>query len=383
VTAISLRVNGRLMSAMVEPRLHLADFLREHCLLTGTHLGCEHGVCGACTVLLDGRPVRSCITLAVAADGASVDTIEGLENDPIMTRLRDAFTSEHALQCGYCTPGMLITARDIVQRLPGADAARVRVELSGNLCRCTGYAGIVRAVCRALAEVIPAGASEPKAPLPARPYLAILEAGATKDVPKELPPAKAPHRGAAVLSHVVKIAAGRTAVWAAIKDPNLLAACAPGAELTAFTPPNHVAGRIAVALGPMRAYFNGVATLSYDDERWSGTVEGHGDDRATGTRLHFTAKYRIDEEGPDASVVELSLDYGLRGLLAQVGRADVIKVFATELIQDVARNLEARLAGLPPTTRRPLGVGRFLLKLVSAHVTRLLQRVKPQGRDGR
>ena len=383
MTTISLRVNGRLTSANVEPRLHLGDFLREHCLLTGTHLGCEHGVCGACTVLLDGRPVRSCITLAVAADGASIDTIEGLEDDPIMTRLRDAFTSEHALQCGYCTPGMLITARDIVQRLPGAGAARVRVELSGNLCRCTGYAGIVRAICRASAEAIPAGASEPEATLPAQPHLAILEARANKDLPKELSPQTVLQRGATQLSHVVKIAAGRSAVWAAIKDPNLLAACAPGAELTAFTPPNQVAGRIAVALGPMRAYFNGIATLLYDDERWSGTVEGEGVDRATGTRLHFTAKYRVDEAGPDASLVELSVDYAMRGLLAQLGRADVIKVFASELIEHAARNLEARLAGLAPPPRRPFGVGRSLLRLMSMRISRLLRRATFERREGR
>jgi aerobic carbon-monoxide dehydrogenase small subunit len=381
VTTVSLRVNRRLTSATVEPRLHLADFLREHCLLTGTHLGCEHGVCGACTVLLDGRPVRSCITLAVAADGASVDTIEGLEDDPIMTRLRDAFTSEHALQCGYCTPGMLITARDIVQRLPGADAARVRVELSGNLCRCTGYAGIVRAICRVSAEAIAAAASEPEAALPAQAHLAILEARANKDLPKDLLRPRVLQRGATQLSHVVKIAAGRSAVWAAIKNPNLLAACAPGAELTAFTPPNQVAGRISVALGPVRASFNGIATLIYQDERWSGTVEGHGEDRATGTRLDFTAKYRVDEEGPHATLVELSVDYVLRGLLAQLGRADVIKVFATDLIEEAARNLETRLAGLAPT-RRPFGVGRSILKLMSMRIAKLLRWAKFQGRDG-
>ena len=149
---ISLTVNGRPVSADVEPRTHLADFLREKELLTGTNLGCEHGVCGACTLEIDGAPARSCITYAVACDGASVRTIEGHDGDEVMEALRAAFTRNHALQCGYCTPGMLATARDIVLRIPDADEARVRKELSGNLCRCTGYMGIVAAVREVLAE---------------------------------------------------------------------------------------------------------------------------------------------------------------------------------------------------------------------------------------
>jgi carbon-monoxide dehydrogenase small subunit len=149
---ITLKVNGQSVSAQVEPRTHLADFLRDYLMLTGTNLGCEHGVCGACTLWIDGAPARSCITFAVACDGADVRTIEGFEDDAVMAALRDAFTAEHALQCGYCTPGMLATARDIVLRLPDADEARVREELAGNLCRCTGYVGIVRAVMRVLAE---------------------------------------------------------------------------------------------------------------------------------------------------------------------------------------------------------------------------------------
>jgi carbon-monoxide dehydrogenase small subunit len=149
---ISLTVNGKKRAAVVEPRTHLADYLREALRLTGTHLGCEHGVCGACTVLIDGAPGRSCITYAVACDGATVETIEGLDEDPVMVHLRRAFTEAHALQCGYCTPGMLVTARDIVLRLPEADEARVRLELSGNLCRCTGYMGIVAAILRVLKE---------------------------------------------------------------------------------------------------------------------------------------------------------------------------------------------------------------------------------------
>ena len=149
---IVLTVNGRRVEAAVEPRTHLADFLRENQGLTGTNLGCEHGVCGACTIEIDGAPSRSCITYAAACDGAVVNTIEGFDDDPVMAKLRDAFTAEHALQCGYCTPGMLVTARDIVMRLPDADEARIRKELAGNLCRCTGYMGIVRAIQRVLSE---------------------------------------------------------------------------------------------------------------------------------------------------------------------------------------------------------------------------------------
>jgi carbon-monoxide dehydrogenase small subunit len=148
--AISLMVNGREVTAEVEPRTQLADFVREQLLLTGTHLGCEHGVCGACTIEVDGAPARSCIAYAAACDGARVRTIEGFDDDAVMAQLREAFSAEHALQCGYCTAGMLITARDIVLRLPDADEARIRKELAGNLCRCTGYVGIVRAIARVL-----------------------------------------------------------------------------------------------------------------------------------------------------------------------------------------------------------------------------------------
>jgi carbon-monoxide dehydrogenase small subunit len=148
----AMTVNGKKVNATLEPRVSLADYLREELRLTGTHLGCEHGVCGACTVLIDDAPGRSCIAYAVQCDGADVRTIEGLDDDPVMVQLRKAFTEEHALQCGYCTPGMLVTARDIILRLPDADEPRVRLELSGNLCRCTGYMGIVAAILRVLKE---------------------------------------------------------------------------------------------------------------------------------------------------------------------------------------------------------------------------------------
>ena len=152
MTRIQLLINGNTVATDVEDRCSLADCIREQPGLTGTHLGCEHGVCGACTVHLDGVPVRSCISFAAACEGRKVSTIEGFDGDPLMQQLRDAFSQEHALQCGYCTPGMLMTAYDIVMRLPQADATQIRLELAGNLCRCTGYSGIVRAIERVVIQ---------------------------------------------------------------------------------------------------------------------------------------------------------------------------------------------------------------------------------------
>lgn len=152
---IRLDINGHGRELSVEPRTHLADALREHCGLTATHIGCEHGVCGACTVEVDGAPQRSCLQSATRFVGKPIRTLEAFDDDAVMAQLRAAFSSEHALQCGYCTPGMLITARDIVLRLPQADEARIREELAGNLCRCTGYHGIVRAIQRVLRERAP------------------------------------------------------------------------------------------------------------------------------------------------------------------------------------------------------------------------------------
>lgn len=142
---VSLVVNERPWSGPLEPRLSLADFLREVLNLTGTHLGCEHGVCGACTVLIDGQPQRACLSLAVGMEGREVTTVEGLKG-PLIDALRAAFSDRHALQCGFCTPGMLITATDMIQRGACASEQRIRQELAGNLCRCTGYQGLVAAI---------------------------------------------------------------------------------------------------------------------------------------------------------------------------------------------------------------------------------------------
>lgn len=152
-TRIQITVNGESFTRMVEPRTTLVDFLRDQLLLTGTHVGCEHGVCGACTVLLDGEPVRSCCMFAVQADGMSITTVEGLAPQRnSLSRIQDAFCEKHALQCGYCTPGMLIACHALLAENPNPDEEQIREAISGNLCRCTGYQQIVDAVKHAIAE---------------------------------------------------------------------------------------------------------------------------------------------------------------------------------------------------------------------------------------
>lgn len=145
MSTVNLIVNGKPVSADIQPRTHLADFLRETQNLTGTHIGCEHGVCGACNVMLDGRSARSCLMLAVQADGAVIETVEGLTASGIIADLQQEFVARNALQCGYCTPGILMTATELLSRTQ-PNRAEIRDALSGNYCRCTGYHAIVDAI---------------------------------------------------------------------------------------------------------------------------------------------------------------------------------------------------------------------------------------------
>ena len=153
--------NGKAVEVAVEPRMTLADCLRDVLRLTGTHVGCEHGVCGACTVLVDGEAVRACLMLAVQAEGRRVTTVEGLSGDDALTPLQQAFRKHHALQCGFCTPGMITTAHALLTEEPDCDADRVREVLSGNICRCTGYIAIVEAVLEARGAYRAPGRSGP------------------------------------------------------------------------------------------------------------------------------------------------------------------------------------------------------------------------------
>jgi carbon-monoxide dehydrogenase small subunit len=151
--SLTVELNGAKVSYDVEPRETLADFLRERCRLTATHLGCEHGACGACTVVVDGKATRSCLRLAIMCNNRTVQTLEGMEEDAVMEVLRRHFHEGHALQCGFCTPGMLMMARDILLRMSRPDSETVRQQLSGQICRCTGYANIISAIVAAGQEI--------------------------------------------------------------------------------------------------------------------------------------------------------------------------------------------------------------------------------------
>lgn len=160
VRPLTLRVNGRDHTDEIEPRMLLSDFLRHRLRLTGTHVGCEHGVCGACTVLLDGEPVRSCLTFAVQAAGHQITTVESLARpDGTLNPLQQAFRQAHGLQCGYCTPGILMTLTALLADNPRPDEAAIRDAISGNLCRCTGYQHIVDAVLIATGQITAEGTS--------------------------------------------------------------------------------------------------------------------------------------------------------------------------------------------------------------------------------
>ena len=366
MTPIALSVNGRKIQVLVEPRTHLADFLREHCRLTGTHLGCEHGVCGACTVLIDDEPARSCLTYAVQCDGLAVQTIEGFDADPIMQELRAAFSREHGLQCGFCTPGMLIAARDIVRRLADADARRIRVELSGNLCRCTGYLGIINAV----ESVIAARASKPTAATsavaapPPAPLQAFAPTGevAPASMATLAPALEEARTGWTRFEESFVVARSPQAVWTIFADIPAVVACLDGAELTEHDA-STAKGKMTVKLGPIQAGFSGSAVIERDDRGLRGIIRGAGSDRGTGSRTKGEIAYRLTPEAAGQQTrVFVTVKYSLQGALAQFSRSGLVLELGRRLVADFAANLNARLAGAQTRAapRTPFNAGRFL-----------------------
>ncbi|HEY7242983.1 MAG TPA: 2Fe-2S iron-sulfur cluster-binding protein [Xanthobacteraceae bacterium] len=384
---LTLTVNGRKVAAMVEPRTHLADFLREQCRLTGTHLGCEHGVCGACTVLVDEEPLRSCITFAVSCDGQKVRTIEGFEDDALMLRLREAFTREHALQCGFCTPGMLIAARDIVKRVPGAGESRIRMELAGNLCRCTGYRGIIAAV-RSVAETQePAAERAGLTKGPEAEAAATLEAFVADNGATRLPaaavlvapsdPRAAP--GKAINRFEESFVARRppAEVWRMLADVPVVAACLPGAALTEHDARN-AKGSMRVKLGPIAAAFAGSASIERDEPAMRGVIRGAGQDQRSGSRTRGEVTYALfpENEGRETRV-SIVVEYSLQGMLAQFSRTALVQDLGRRLIAEFAGNLDQRLQadgeGSVPRNASPLNLAQLLWDMLRARLPRLIR----------
>jgi carbon-monoxide dehydrogenase small subunit len=361
---INLTINGQGFEELVEPRTHLADFLRDQLHLTATHIRCEQGVCGACTILIDGSPARSCITYAALCQGAEVVTLEGLENDPIIVSLRSAFSIEHGLQCGFCTPGMLMTARDIIRRLPDADEVLVRRELNGNLCRCTGYAGIARAICRVLEERrgvvderpetsiafklgpvgarhLPGASTAEKKTLPEsapKPEVSVVD---SKDLGKDLGLGSRAANLETSLSFTVAHGADET--WAALEDVENVARCMPGASLTEHSADGRLAGRVTVKIGPIATNFIGTGQIVRDAAARRGVLYGSGRDRLSGTTVRAEVSYAVSGESDTESRVDVTVRALLAGALAQFSRSSIVQDLVGRITAEFSRRLQQSL----------------------------------------
>ncbi len=399
MTKVSLTVNGRMLNAEVEPRTHLADLLRETHNLTGTHIGCEHGVCGACTLLVDDVPIRSCITFAVACENAKVTTIEGFDEDEIAHELRAAFTAHHALQCGYCTPGMIVSARDIVLRMDAPTERDIRVAMSGNLCRCTGYVGIVRAIqtvlsdrrARGVAAVsgggrkllgpagsgrageMRTGAAAVVAPAGVRAAPRAVAAGAAAPVEADWKP-QVEFRQSFVIAHPID------EVWAFFGRVDDVAACLPGASLDGGEKDGVVNGKMRVKVGPISAEFSGVAQITRDEAARRGAIVGSGRDARSNSATRGIVAYSLNsDEAGAGSRVDVDVGYTLTGMLAQFGRSSLVKDIASRLTAAFARNLEARLsadvaaAAPPPATE--LNAGLLITTVLFGRVKDLVRKI--------
>ncbi|AGA08812.1 carbon monoxide dehydrogenase [Sinorhizobium meliloti] len=360
MNTVNLTINGKTASAACEPRTHLADFLRDTHNLTGTHVGCEHGVCGACTLLVDGVPTRSCITFAAACDGAEVTTVEGLDNDEIATELRAAFSREHGLQCGYCTPGMLVSARDVVLRMQDPTEHDIRFIMSGNLCRCTGYVGITRAIQSIIADrrargiaAVPDGGRARLGPAGsgnAGSASAGGKAVSAAPSPKSSMPSVTTARKddgwkpQTTFTQSFTVAHPADVVWEFFGRVGEVASCLPGASLTGEPVDGHVEGQIKVKVGPISAEFHGVADIARDDTSRTGTIEGAGKDKRSNSATRGRIAYAIKEgDEPGETRVDVTIGFTLTGMLAQFSRSGLVQDVANRLISVFVQNLEARL----------------------------------------
>lgn len=338
---VTFVVNGTETTVEVPPRAHLGDVLRERLGLTGTHLGCEHGVCGMCTVLLDGEAARACLLFAVQCEGAEIVTVEGLGSPDDQHPLQQAFSAHHALQCGFCTPGMLMSSYDLLANEPDTAEEDLPEAMSGVLCRCTGYRGILAAVSD-VAGTYPDGVPEPRGCAP-RMLVGRSAAGRPGDAPEDTA-AAAPQLSEVRLpsgppSAVVDVTSQLTSpvdrVWAVLTDFDLLARCLPGAQLVESYDEDRHRGRATVALGPVKLSFEGLAqVVERDPDTHRLRFHGQGKDTggsATSADVVLAATPTAD----GGTELTAHADVHLSGRVAQFGRA---------LAGDVSRRLFEQFA---------------------------------------
>jgi carbon-monoxide dehydrogenase small subunit len=378
MTKISITVNGELRHAEVEPRTQLAAVLRDRLHLTGTHLACEQGVCGACTVLVDGKPIRSCIAYAHANDGAVIETIEGFQADPIMTVLRQAFAENHALQCGFCTPGMIITARDIVLRLDKADEKRIRHELSGNLCRCTGYVGIVRAIAQAIDQRLAEGVGAPHPPAailpraPLRPFA--LSEGYAASVVTEAAPTLGGvsiRDGWTNVDKRMALEHPAAAVWSLFSDIERVARCIPGAQIESIDGDAFV-GSVSIKFGPIKASFLGKGTRRIDAVGRLGVIDAQGGDANGQSHIQGQLTYRLTPAADDRiTTVDLRLRFQIKGLLAQFNRPDLVESFLDVLLSQFGAACDATIAGRETAAAGQMNAIALVVSVIRQKIRRL------------
>ncbi|GAA1782525.1 2Fe-2S iron-sulfur cluster-binding protein [Streptomonospora arabica] len=390
---VAMTVNGTPVELHVPARLTLLDALRERLGLTGTHTGCEHGVCGMCTVLVDGDAARACLLLACQLDGAEVVTVEGLGRPDDLHPLQAAFGRNHALQCGFCTPGFLMSSYDLLSHEPAVAEEDLPEQLSGVLCRCTGYRNIVTAVAETAraypggppapgncAKRVLTGRGGPGAGAPAGAggeRVPAAEAGA-EDVAIRLPDAEP----TVTVDLTSELAVDEDRLWRVLDDVHTLARCLPGAELTEELGPDRYAGRARVAVGPVKLSFTGVAhVLERDRERGRVHVVAQGQDTG-GARTQGDVVLTLDR-ADGGLTLRAAADVYLTGRIAQFGRA-LAGDISRRMFEQFAESLEqAAAAGAAPVRpgAAPSALG-LMAHALRRRVRAFFARITGRGEEG-
>ncbi|TDV98737.1 carbon-monoxide dehydrogenase small subunit [Halomonas alkaliantarctica] len=375
--SIKLTVNGEKREALVSSRDILADVIREKFRLTGTHIGCDQGACGACTILIDGIPQRSCIAFAVDCDNTQITTIEGFDEDPTMQDLRSSFSKHHALQCGFCTSGMLVSARDIVLRLGETDESRIKMELAGNLCRCTGYTGIVDAVYSAAKGKQPVGSAGPAIELSKVDDDQVTVENSSEAVEVE-PRVKQFEKSDDFPNSIhqsINVDLPPSEAWAVVRDLKTAASCIPGAEVVSLND-SEVSGKMNMALGPIRANFTGDGTYEINDENYEGWMTAGGRDAMTGSTVTGRITWSVKGDGSSGSLIEVELAWKLTGALAQFGRGGIVTETVRRLATMFGENLEQLLreGSLSETRNQSVGFRTLIWPVIKSLVAKIFTR---------